>query len=243
MSKNQKDGKNITKPKRGKKSTTPEIIPEEEVAPIVPICEENVVTEEKIIDDDCESIAPSETQTDGGESIMTTTSTASRMRKTITKEFVVASMDELVDMIEKEILSMRENTAKTRGIRFIKALNKKIKQLRNNTARVLGQRKRNTNPNTNSGLLKPVKISEELATFTGWAPDELKSRIEVTTFICRYIKENKLQNPLDGRKIIPDEKLSQLLKFDADKELTYYGIQSYMKHHFIKDEPTVAVLP
>lgn len=193
---------------------------------------------EKVQEDDCESIAPSEAQTEGGESVMTTTSTASRKKGTVTKEMVMADIDEILDMVEKEILSMRENAAKTRGIRFMKTLNKKIKLLHNHASRVLKQRKPNPNHSTNSGLLKPVKISNELAQFTGWSPNELKSRVEVTTFICKYIKEHNLQNPEDGRKIMPDAKLCKLLKFDADKNnvLTYYGIQSYMKHHFIKEQ-------
>jgi chromatin remodeling complex protein RSC6 len=235
MSKIQKtnETENKQKPKRGKNSTQKISLSEEQIKPL-----EKDIVEKKGMDDDCESIAPSEAQTDGGESIITTTSTASRKRVTVTKEMIMSELDELVDIVEKEILSMRENAVKTRGIRFIKALNKKIKQLRNHTSRVLGQRRRNPNHNTNSGLLKPVKISEDLASFTGWSQDELKSRVEVTTFICKYIKEHNLQNPQDGRKIIPDEKLAKLLNFDLTQanELTYYSIQSYMKHHFIKED-------
>ena len=239
MGKNQSENK-----KRSKKSNqesivepevaivTPELIPEV----IEPIPEVIESIEEK--DDDCESIAPSEAQTDGGESIITTTSTASSRsrRSNFTKEMIMNCLDELVDMIEKEILSMRENPTKSKGIRFIKTIGKKIKQLRNHSARTLGQRRVNPNRNTNSGLLKPVRLSQELADFIGCSIEELKSRVEVTTTICKYIKENKLQNPQDGRKIIPDEKLAKLLSYDlaTEKELTYYSIQSYMKHLFIK---------
>lgn len=217
MSKN--EGTNIKpKPKRGKKVQESPVDEQVEIKTLG----------EPSVDDDCVSVAPSEVDS------VATTATLSK-RKSVTKEMVMSELDSLVDSLEKEILSMRESSTKTQGIRFLKSLNKEVKKVRNHAARVLGQRKKNPNHNTNSGLLKQVKISEELAKFAGWSSDELKSRVEVTTHICKYIKENKLQNTSDGRKIIPDDKLTALLKYDPSKELTYYSIQSLMKPHFIKE--------
>jgi chromatin remodeling complex protein RSC6 len=92
--------------------------------------------------------------------------------------------------------------------------------------------------NTNSGFLKPVKISKEMAKFTGWEANELRSRVDVTKMICDYIKKNNLQNPSDRRQIMADTKLSKLLNYDSKKDtepLTYYRIQSFMKPHFVKE--------
>lgn len=63
------------------------------------------------------------------------------------------------------------------------------------------------------------------------------ARTEVSKEINNYIRTNKLQDASNGRKIIPDSKLKTLLNIKDDEELTYFNLQRYMKHHFIK--PTV----
>jgi chromatin remodeling complex protein RSC6 len=166
-----------------------------------------------------------------------------RKRKVPTRETVVESFDDLVNLVESEIVRLRETQNKAKGVKFLRSLNKRIKSLRGQTTRVMKQRHRtNRKNNNNSGFLKPVKISSDMAKFTGWDAADLHSRVDVTKFICNYIRENDLQNPSDRRQIIADSKLSKLLKYDAKKAadpLTYYRIQSYMKDHFIRDEPVV----
>jgi len=80
------------------------------------------------------------------------------------------------------------------------------------------------NQNQNSGLLKPVIISEEMAKFAGWEKDELHSRVDVTKVICAYIKGDEkagrkhLQKPSNKKTILPDQVLKDLLRWDADAE-------------------------
>jgi chromatin remodeling complex protein RSC6 len=74
------------------------------------------------------------------------------------------------------------------------------------------------NRNQNSGLLKPVAISKEIAEFAGWNPDELHSRVDVTKSICDYIKTNGLQKASNKKNIIPDDVLKTLLKWDEDMQ-------------------------
>ena len=96
--------------------------------------------------------------------------------------------------------------------------------------------------NTNSGFNKQVPFSKDLAKFTGWNPELPRSRVDVTKYICDYIKEHNLQNPEDKRKILADAKLSKLLAFDPKKSsvpLTYPHIQTLLKPHFINLETTV----
>jgi chromatin remodeling complex protein RSC6 len=64
------------------------------------------------------------------------------------------------------------------------------------------------------------------------------ARTDVTREINAYIRLHKLQDQDNGRKIIPDEKLSALLNISANDELTYFNLQKFMKHHFIKDAVT-----
>ena len=160
-----------------------------------------------------------------------------------TRESFLQSFDDIVASVEKEIESLRETKSKVKGVKFLRSLNKQIKLLKNQAGRVVKLKSSGTRKNTNttSGFLKPVKISKEMAKFTGWDENELRSRVDVTKYLCNYIKENDLQNPTDRRQILVDPKLSKLLKFDPKKEsdnLTYYKLQTYLKSHFIKPEIT-----
>lgn len=165
-----------------------------------------------------------------------------KTRHVPTRESVEQEFDELVAFIEEEINKLRDSSLKTKGVKFLRTIGKKVKTLRTHTLRVTKQRKKAVRKNNqNSGFLKPVKISKDLAKFTGWNPDELKSRVDVTKYICKYIKENKLQNPEDGRQIVlsKDKKLRTLLGYDSKKDpqpMTYYKLQTYLKSHYIKEE-------
>jgi chromatin remodeling complex protein RSC6 len=87
-----------------------------------------------------------------------------------------------------------------------------------------------------SGFVKPTLISDELASFLGKSSGTQMARTEVSKEINAYIRANKLQDKDNGRKILPDSKLTALLKIQNDDELTYFNLQRFMKHHFIKTE-------
>ena len=152
------------------------------------------------------------------------------------KDSVNESFDDLISCIEDEISKIRESQGKAKGVKFLRSIGKKLKILKSQSSRVMKQKNRsNRKNNNNSGFLKPVQLSKEMATFTGWDHKDLKSRVDVTKYIGKYIRDNDLQNPQDRRQIIADPKLSKLLEYDKkqdDKPLTYYRIQTYMKKHF-----------
>lgn len=159
-----------------------------------------------------------------------------KKRRVPTKESLPTEFDELVAVVQEEIERLRKSTGKQKGVKFLRSLNKRIKTLRSHSVRVMKQKhKTNRTNNTNSGFLKPVQLSKEMAKFTGWDHNEPRSRVDVTKYICNYIRENNLQNPEDRRQILADKKLANLLGYDSksdDKPLTYYRIQTYMKKHF-----------
>ena len=87
-----------------------------------------------------------------------------------------------------------------------------------------------------SGFVKPTLISDELAMFLGKPVGTEMARTDVSRAINRYIQENGLRDYENDRQINPDEKLTNLLRLkekEKDK-LTYFNLQKYMKHHFIK---------
>ena len=87
-----------------------------------------------------------------------------------------------------------------------------------------------------SGFVKPTRISDELAKFLGKSVGTEMARTDVSKEINAYIRANNLQRPDNGRFIVPDAKLTTLLKLGKDDELSYFNLQRYMKPHFIKAE-------
>ena len=85
-----------------------------------------------------------------------------------------------------------------------------------------------------SGFVKPTLISLELANFLGKDQGTEMARTAVTREINTYIRAHKLQDPKNGRRILPDTKLRKLLKVGKAEELTYFNLQRYMSPHFAK---------
>ena len=109
-------------------------------------------------------------------------------------------------------------------------------------AKASQKRKRKTGNRAPSGFVKPTLISNELASFLGKPEGTEMARTEVTREINSYIREHKLQDKDNGRKIIPDKKLTSLLKIKKGEELTYFNLQKYMSPHFAKASDKVAAI-
>lgn len=157
-----------------------------------------------------------------------------------TRESVMTEFAELVNVLDAEIARLRDSADKNSGVKFLRGVARRVKSLQTSTARVVKQKQPSARKNNNSGFLKPVQISSEIAKFTGLPADQLHSRVEVTKHLCQYIKDKNLQNPADKRQIVADPALAKILNYDAkkdDKPLTYYRLQSLLKNnnHF----PTV----
>jgi len=110
-----------------------------------------------------------------------------------------------------------------------KKVNKELKQ-----AQKLSKKKQAKANRKPSGFIKPTRISKELATFLGKDHGSEMARTEVTREINKYIREHKLQDKVNGRKINPDKQLKKLLKIQSKDELTYFNLQKYMSPHFAK---------
>lgn len=91
-----------------------------------------------------------------------------------------------------------------------------------------------------SGFVKPTKISLELATFLGKPKGTEMARTQVTREINLYIRANNLQDPQNGRRILPDAKLRKLLNVGKTDVLTYFNLQRYMSPHFAKSVKAIA---
>lgn len=102
-------------------------------------------------------------------------------------------------------------------------------------------KKRRTSGNRQpSGFIKPTLITDELASFLGKASGTEMARTEVSKEINQYIRSKKLQDVNNGRIIRPDPALKKLLRVGEGEELTYFNLQRYMKHHFVKADAAAA---
>jgi chromatin remodeling complex protein RSC6 len=114
-----------------------------------------------------------------------------------------------------------------------KAVNREMKAAQKSSSKK-SKRSGNRQP---SGFVKPTRISDELAKFLGKSVGTEMARTDVSKEINAYIRANSLQDKVNGRIIKPDAKLGALLKIKSeDEQLTYFNLQRFMKHHFVKAE-------
>jgi len=129
--------------------------------------------------------------------------------------------------------------SKARGQKL--SLDKYLRRLEHDVLKVLklrpvGDERKTRGENNQSGFMKPVHISPELAHFIKVDVNDVITRVQITKKICEYIKENDLQNPKDRREIVADKNLKQLFKLTDNEEtpLTYYSIQKLIQSHIFK---------
>ena len=152
---------------------------------------------------------------------------------------VVVDADEVDDighLIEK-FTAIQNLVKEFNGL--LKTHQKVFNKMQKQTKKV--ERKRAAARKTLSGFAKPSKISDELCDFLKVAHGTEMSRTDVTRAINAYIRSNNLNDPVKKRQIIPDAVLSKLLNYVSGPEvedLTYFNLQKYTKHHFIKAVPT-----
>ena len=149
----------------------------------------------------------------------------------------VPTMGDQFTALLAQLTALRSQlTSVTSQVRALsKRADREVKQ-----AQKQGRKKRKSGNRAPSGFVKPTKISVELATFLGKAKGTEMARTEVTREINAYIRQHKLQDPKNGRRILADAKLRKLLKLGKSDELTYFNLQRYMSPHFAKATKTAS---
>lgn len=115
-----------------------------------------------------------------------------------------------------------------------RALEKKWSKELKASLKASSKRKKKAGNRAPSGFVKPTRISDELAKFLSKPVGTEMARTEVTREINDYIRKHSLQDKTNGRKIIADVPLMNLLKLKKDDELTYFNLQKFMSPHFSK---------
>lgn len=154
-------------------------------------------------------------------------------------EEVISVLNQVVQVLKNNIVSAKARKDKETSSSLSECV-KTLNSLRKPIDKIAKSKpvRKTVNIDTNrNGFMKPVQISAQLADFLGCSADELRSRVQVTTALCDYIRDHDLQNPENRREIRVDAKLGSLLSYDPTKEtvpLTYYGMQSRIQPHFIR---------
>ena len=145
---------------------------------------------------------------------------------------IETSMTDVLGRFSESIQSLTVALAKLKS--DFKTLEKQVLKEARSMDKVNARRNRNKGSRAPSGFVKPAGISKELAKFLNVPEDTMIARTDVTKMITAYVKQHNLQDVSNGRKIIPDAKLSSLLGVKASDEVTYFNLQKYMKPHFVK---------
>ena len=168
-------------------------------------------------------------------------------------ELELTEVDENAEVVEEPVTEVKDKKRNRRVVNkesfyndfeaFVEQFNgflmgKKLKQLQNDSYKLLKIKylRDENKPKTenNSGFMKPIKISNDLASFLETNAEEPITRVHVTKKLCQYIKEKDLQNPADRREIVPDQKLKALFNMLPDEKLTYYSMQKQIQQHIFK---------
>jgi chromatin remodeling complex protein RSC6 len=147
---------------------------------------------------------------------------------------VVAEVDRFVVVLER---LQRFATELKDTVTLVKTLQKEFQKVQKASAKKTKKSSPavSTKPRTPSGFAKPTKLSDELCGFLGVDAGSQLARTEVTRIINEYIKKNSLQDASDKRTIVPDTKLMSILKLGEGDKLTYFNLQTYIKHHFHRE--------
>jgi upstream activation factor subunit UAF30 len=82
------------------------------------------------------------------------------------------------------------------------------------------------------GLQVMYHCSPELTAFLGGV--KTINRKDLTTRIWQYFRDNNLMDPINKRFIVPDAKLSKLLKLQDGERFLAFTVSRYLNPHLLK---------
>jgi chromatin remodeling complex protein RSC6 len=116
----------------------------------------------------------------------------------------------------------------------LKSLTKIVRKIKAKQDDPTGEK--SANRAKNNGFNREQKISEKLRVFLDLPEGKLVSRSTVTRSINEYVKANDLKHPDNGRVLVLDKKLRDLLEPPADVQVTFLNLQKFLSPHYTKVE-------
>jgi chromatin remodeling complex protein RSC6 len=153
----------------------------------------------------------------------------------VTDDVVVLPMAVLEEKIALLSATFKEVNIQVRVVK------KEIDRLRRIADRV--DKKKASAKSSPNGFAKASKITDELCLFLGVPSGSERSRTDVTREIHKYVQANELSDPKNKRIILAhkDAKLKALLGSTDTDEISYFNLQKFLKHHFVKPTPAPVV--
>ena len=136
------------------------------------------------------------------------------------------SFEDILNNIATVKTSITQLTLQLKNLE--KDVRKKMKVLDKATTK--SKSKGNRKP---SGFAEPVQVSKELQSFMKLSDGDKVARTEVTKYLSSYIKQHNLKSQENGRVIVPNEELGNLLGAKEDETITFFNLQRFMNKHFI----------
>lgn len=199
-------GEKKDKPKKEKSSKKDKV-----VAPVPEVVEET--TEPIVVS---ESVVETETATETAtENVMEEEDDFDKMFKAL-EDFRITSFN----YMKEQKLTMKKMEKEYK--KMYKRFNKK-KKTRSVSAGV-------------SGLHKPQKISDKLCEFLGVPAGTDQSYQEVLKGVHGYINEKNLKNPNNGKEVLVDSKLEELLQANGEPVYFFGNLHKLLKPHYLKNE-------
>lgn len=130
-----------------------------------------------------------------------------------------------LETIQTELAALRSD---------IKSLSKIVRKIKAKQDDPNGEK--SANRAKNNGFNREQKISDKLRAFLELPEGATVSRSTVTKAINKYVKDKGLKHPNNGRVLVLDQKLRDLLEPPADVQITFLNLQKYLSPHYTKIE-------
>ena len=128
-----------------------------------------------------------------------------------------------IETVLEEIAALRSD---------IKSLSKIVRKIKTKQDDPTGEKA--ASRAKNNGFNRKQAISEKLRKFLDLPEGELVSRSTVTRSINKYVTENSLKHPDNGRLLMLDDKLKNLLQPPDDVQITFLNLQKYLSPHYTR---------
>jgi len=133
--------------------------------------------------------------------------------------------DEHCEQILSELSSLKSD---------IKSLSKIVRKIKAKVDDPTGEKA--ASRAKNNGFNRKQAISDKLRAFLELPDGELVSRSTVTRAINKYVTDNGLKHPDNGRILMLDDKLKNLLQPPDDVQITFLNLQKYLSPHYTRVE-------
>jgi chromatin remodeling complex protein RSC6 len=155
-----------------------------------------------------------------------------KRQKKVPQSIIMEKADSLIANMEKELEKARSSTEKVKGVRVMQRHLREMRDIRSMIEVVKLPKK--VVPKASLEFSTPYPISQELRDLLGDLGKPKMARGEITKAIGIYVRARSLNSKEDGKIIIPDKAIRDLLELKEGETTTYTDMQRGLNRHMIK---------